>query len=344
MLKLADMKPPTKQPRKLPRTGFYKGIPGFTISDDDLMIKAAEASIYRCWWDFMRLSPVFWYARITGKSIVDAEVARAYELAGDLTLPSFAMWWQRHGRYVFEEAYRPADARVIDLEQLGGHAFYQQSALIEIPLTVTRKKILRDVRRILDQLDHRLNALSVIGNSQAKLKLKSKKFNLNTIENEYWVLIYRILHPTLPLWKLGDRLQLSPTNDVRGRLPSDVAEHYARGYGPFARLQSLTGRNLYKARFARHHVERGSFPNYTKVEHLTTTMPFGSQAHNDFVEATREDATTESVWQQVVRQTHEQDLHFRILRKNQLDRLVIRDASAKARFPQFVAGMIDLTK
>jgi hypothetical protein len=355
MLRLSHMKPPrTPRPASTEarpqastqnglRTGFYKGIPGFTVSDDDLLIAAAEASIYRWWWAFLRLSPVFWYARATGLAIRDAEMARAYELAGDLTQGSFAIWWKRHGRYVFEEAHRPASARVVAIDQPQTHELYQQSIVIEIPLTITRKKILRDIRTILDGVDHRLNALSVIGTSQAKLKLKSKKFNLNTIEHEHSVLVYRILHPGIALWKLGDRLQLAPSNHVRGRVPSDVAAEYGRGQGPFARMQSLTGRYLYKARFARHHAERGSFPNYAKPPSSPIAMPFGSRAHADFIAATSESDVKYSAWQRYVCEEYEKDLHYRIIAKNKLDRFIIRDATARARLPAFVAGQIDLT-
>jgi hypothetical protein len=65
---------------KYQRTGFYKGIPGFTVSSDDLLLEAAEASIYRWWWEFLRLSPAYWYARTTGKPLVVPEMAKAYEV------------------------------------------------------------------------------------------------------------------------------------------------------------------------------------------------------------------------------------------------------------------------
>jgi hypothetical protein len=328
---------------KKPRTGFYKGIPGFTVSSDDLLLEAAEASIYRWWWEFLRLSPVYWYARKTGKSIAISEIARAYEIAGNLQLPHFGVWWKRYGKYAFEEIHRPAKARIINLDRPVEHELYQQSLIVEIPLTITRKKILKDIKELLDSVGHEVNALNVISTTNAKLKLKSKKYSLSTIENEYWVLIYRILNPALQLWKLGDRLQLAPSNHVRGRLPSDVASINSRGHGPFARLQSLTGRHYYKARFARLHAEYGSFPDYTKIEAVNDRLPFGEKAHKDYLATTRESESEDSAWQQYIRQEYEQSLYFEIMRRNRLDRLIIRDASAKERFPRFVSGEIDLT-
>jgi hypothetical protein len=187
-----------------------------------------------------------------------------------------------------------------------------------------------------------MNSLSVVGESRATLRLKTKKFSLPTIENEYWVLIYRILYPTIPLWKLGDRLQLAPNNLVRGYERAQLATRFSRSLGPFARLQSLTGRYFYKARFARHHVELGSFPNYTKVDSNDLVMPFGEKEHKDYLAATDENSTVDSPWQQHIRQEYEKDLHYLIMRKNRLDRLVIRDPEIKKQFPKFVLGEVDL--
>ncbi len=324
-------------------TGFYKGIPGFTVSSDDLLLEAAEASIYRKWWEFLRLSPVYWYARTTGKRIAIPEIAKAYEVAGDLELAHFGVWWKRYGKYAFEELHRPASARIIDLTKPIDHELYQKGVIVEIPLTATRKKILKDIKRLLDSVGHQVNALNVVTETKAKLKLKSKKFSLATIDNEHWVLTYRILHPNLQLWKLGDRLQLAPSNRVRGRLPSDIASVKYEKTSPFERLQSLTGRYYYKARFARLHAEHGSFPDYTKVDAANDRLPFGKKEHREYLAATSESTLEESPWQQYIRAEHEQSLHFEIMRRNRMDRLVIRDASAKERFPRFVAGEIDLT-
>lgn len=327
---------------KFHRSRFYKGIPGFTVSSDDLLLTAAEASIYRWWWEFMRLSPVFWYARTTGLEPVIPEIAGAYAAAGKLSWPSFATWWDKHGKYVFEETNRPASARLVDIDGRAEHELYQKSILVEIPLTITNKKIIRDIKQILAGVEHQMTATTVIGQSNAALRLKSKKYNLTTIENEFWVLVYRILHPKIPLWKIGDRLQIAPNNRVRGLEPADVAAEYSRGLGPFARLQSLVGRSYYKARFARHNVERGSFPNYSKVADDPKLMPFGERHHADFLAATDETSLQNSPWQQYIREEHERDLHYRIMQANRLDRLVIRDSTVKAKIPAFVAGDVDL--
>ena len=330
------------------RSRFYKGIPGFTVSSDDGLLKAADASIYKWWWTFMRLSPVFWYARQTGLSPVIPEMAETLEKVGDLSVPNFGLWWNKHGKYLFEEAKRPAKLRLINVDEPVEHELYQKSIVVEIPLTITSKKIVNDLRALLKDIEHSVSGRNVIQQSNATLKLKSKKFNLTTIEHEYWVLIYKILHPDIPVWKIGDRLQLAPNNVVRGVDPRAVAGSFSRGRGPFATLQSLTGRSLYKARFARHHVEHGSFPNYSRVPEVENIQPFGAKHHKEFMAATYEDSATlsqnhasDSPWQQHLRAEYEKSLHYEILTANRMNQRFISDRKFKQQFPEFVSGQLD---
>jgi hypothetical protein len=335
---------------KYQRTGFYKGIPGFSVTNDDGLIAAPESSIYKHWWNMMRLSPVYWYARKSGIAPVISEIADGYEKAGNLRLLSFEIWWEKHGKYVFEEAKRPAKVRLVDIDEPKEHELYQKSILVEIPLTVTSKKIIRDIKELLREIEHDVTGRNVITLSDAQLKLKSKKFNLTTIEHEHWVLIYRILYPEISVWKIGDRLQLAPNNKVRDLDLKGLNASFTRGKGPVANLQSLTGRNLYKARFSRYHVERGSFPNYTRALDLNTAQPFGSKHHKEFLEATNETNRDESgnlvrssPWQQHIKADYEKDLLHRILRVNHHDRQYISDPKFKAQYENFIAGKIDLT-
>ncbi len=294
----------------------------------------------------MRLSPVFWYAKQTGIAPTDSVIAENYEKAGNLNWPNFKTWWNRYGKYVFEEAKRPANVRLVDVDKPVEHELYQQSILVEIPLTITSKKIIKDLKALLREIEHEVSGSNVIKLSNATLKLKSKKFNLTTLENEYWVLVYRILHPHIQIWKIGDRLQLAPNNKVRGLDPGI----FTRSKGPFATLQSLTGRNLYKARFARHHVERGSFPNYSRVYELAHVMPFGEKHHKEFLAATNETSTVEddlvdsmSPWQKYIRKEHGEDLMYRIIKANGHDRQFITDTRIKLRYDAFIEGKTDLT-
>ena len=252
-----------------PRSRFYKGLTGFTASTEEEIYEIADNSIYRWWWEFMRLSPIFWYAAKTGHQPVKDSMAKAYQSAGNLRLISFTGW------------------------------------------------------------------------CESMLKLHSKKYHSAAIENEYWVLLYRILYPKTPLWKIGDRLQINPTNRVRGLNPREVSDEYYRGRGPIAKMQSVVGRCYYKARFARYHAEHGSFPNYTKVDEELDFKPFGAEIHPDFLAATDESTAKDSAWQKHIRRLYEEKLHDQILHKNNITGLLVTELKASGRLKQFTSGEID---
>jgi len=330
------------------RTGFYKGIPGFTVSSDDGLIEAAEASIYKQWWQLLRLSPVYWYARETGIAPVIPDIAANHFIAGDLSTPNFRIWWERNGKFLFEEVNRPASVRLINIDEPGQNELYQKSVVVEIPLTITSKKIMSDIKKILREIEHDISGSNVIKLSSASLKLKSKKFNQTTIEHEFWVLLYRILHPDISVWKIGDRLQLAPNNHVRNIDLRAMNANFSSVSSPVAKLQSITGRNLYKARFSRYHVERGSFPNYTRVADLDSVQPFGPEHHKDFLFATNETNRDEkgnripdSPWQKYLREEYEKPLLYRILQANRHDRRYIQEKGFKEKYNDFIAGLID---
>ena len=324
-----------------PRSRFYKGLTGFTAGTEEEIYERADNSIYRWWWEFMRLSPIFWYAGKTGHQPIKDSMAKTYQSAGNLKLISFTGWWDQFGKYIFEEPQRPRPARKVDIEQLHQHKLYKKSILVEIPLTATNKKIHSDIKKILKAEGHNLTALSVVQASESMLKLHSKKYHSAAIENEYWVLLYRILYPKTPLWKIGDRLQINPTNRVRGLNPREVSDEYYRGRGPIAKMQSVVGRCYYKARFARYHAEHGSFPNYTKVDEELDFKPFGAVIHPDFLAATDESTAKDSAWQKHIRRLYEEKLHDQILHKNNITGLLVTELKASGRLKQFTSGEID---
>lgn len=323
------------------RSGFYKGLTGFNARTEEEIYEIADDSIYRWWWEFIRLSPIFWYAEKTGHQSVSNEIVRAYKSTGNLKLNSFYDWWYQFGKYAFEEPQRPKPARKVDIEQLHLHRLYQNSILVEIPLTATNKKIHSDIKKILKAEGHNLTGLSVLETSESMLRLHSKKYHLAALKNEYWIMLYRILYPKIQLWKIGDRLQINPANRVRGLKPREVSEIFARGRGPIAKMQSIVGRCYYKARFARYHAERGSFPNYTKVDESLDFMPFGAELHPHFLATTDESTTQDSPWQKYVRGLYEESLHDQILKKNNIKGLLITELKASGRLKRFVSGDID---
>jgi hypothetical protein len=317
---------------------FYKGLQGFTRQRDDLLLLDAESSVYYWWWAFMRLSPVFWYANQTGLAPKDASTAKTYELAGDLKRGSFGAWWQETGRRVFAEAKRPAQVRFINVDEIEAHVLYEKSMVIEVPLTISRATLLKQFKKILAD-KHEGRSLDVAATSQALFKLHTKRFNVRTLEIEYWVLIYKLLHKDIAIWRIGDRLQIAPSLRVRGVQRDHVAVR--KGSSAFDKLHSLTGRYLYKAKFTQLHAEQGSFPNATKIE--TLSMPFGAEHDSDYRAATGQLIGGESAWHDWLKKEFAFDLRAQIFKRNHIENnMRMLDAKTRRLMTTFIDGTGDV--
>lgn len=281
----------------------------------------------------MRLSPVFWFAKHSGHLPTNPQVAETFKRIGDLEAP-FHIWWRNTGRYLFAEAKRPAKVERLELDTLHDHTFREGALLLEIPLSIRKETILKQIKRLLSD-EHEGRHLDLAATSTAPLKLHTKRYQLRTLENEYWVLLYKTLYPDIAIWQIGDRLRIAPHLRVRG----------AQRQGNervFANMNSLTGRYLYKARFSLANVELGIFPNADDPK-LDDQMPFGKKLHKDYLAATSLDYENPSPWQQWLIDTQWDELKNLIVRKNRLvDAVRIPDSVTAKRFPEFVAGKTDL--
>lgn len=315
---------------------FFKGILGFTRADDDVLAKEADNSIYRWWWEFMRLSPVFWYARTRCIDPVDPKIAETYSLVGDLTDDTFYKWWNTTGRYSFAEAKRPNKVEVLDLNNLEQHPFKEKAFYLEIPLTIRRETILKQIKEKLDEY-HDGRYMDLAATSTAKLKLFTKRYRLRTIELEYWVLLYRMLYPKIEMWRIGDRLQISPHLRIRGL-------HGWEESPLFSRLSSITGRYLYKAKFSLNNLAYGNFPNTTKLNFGEDFIPFGEHHHSDYLKATELDTKEyKSDFYLWLEKEYGNILKNEIIRRNHLETLYrMPDGKVRKRVPKFISGESDL--
>lgn len=312
---------------------FFKGFNGFTRASDELEYKEAWDSAYYWWWRFMRLSPVFWFANQTGHMPVLPEMVEAFRQVGNLD-QNFVVWWRETGRFLFSEAKRPAKVQKLDLDTLQEHEFCEGALLLEIPLSIRKETIIKQVRLLLEDV-HEGRSLDLAATSTAQLKLHTKRYRLRTLETEYWVLLYKILFPEASIWQIGDRLRIAPQLRVRG---------VERGANErmFANMNSLVGRYLYKARFTLGNVELGIFPNADDPNLDEDLMPFGAGLHAQYAQATKSDGKSLSAWQEWLMANEWPELKRLIVRKNRLaDSMRMPDSVASKRFSDFVAGRTD---
>jgi len=322
-------------------TGFYKGLSGFSRPNQQQVYEAAEDSVYRWWWQFLRLSPVFWYAQHTGHTPTDPQLAEIYQQAGDLTKGSFMAWWQRTGRHVFEEARRPHSLRLVDVDNISHHELYPegQSIVLEVPLNISTRTLVMQFKRELAK-HHEGRSLDVLAQSTAHWQLYTKRKNLKPLESQWWVLLYRLLYPKIAVWRIGDRLQISP--GLRAR-DIEHTRYYKGEATPRDRLQAITGRYLYKAQRTLSNAELGNrFPNSTPCS--AVAMPYGKQRHSDYLAATvgTEVGNEHTAWQQWLHTEFHEDLVSRIKFKNRFTGIAAADMKFIQRFPAFVAGTSDL--
>ena len=302
---------------------FLKGLPGFTRRDNLITEEEARATAYYWWWLFMRLSPVFWYATKSGRRPSDPLVANTLKKIGNIFETDFYDWWEGTGKLVFSEAVHPAELRLIDLEQRERIELYEKSVIVEIPLTIRKETIVKQLKELLAMPQdgglplHAGRALNVAKTSTAELRLHTKRFNPITLKREYFVMIYRLLYPDVKIWCIGDRLQLSPAHKVRGKSRYDFV---SRRNNPFSLLHSLTGRYLYKAERAILNAERGSFPNFDKVLLPADHLPFGKKFNKEYQAAIGNTNGELSPWSMWLHDEFDSDLMEHIAGVNGFER------------------------
>ena len=315
---------------------FYKGISGFTREHDEDYGWDAAKGVYGWWWSYLRLSPVFWFARSTGIAPRNSQLAKVIEQAGDLSERNFNKWWTATGSQLYVEETRPRQVRLVDEENLDDFIFYPKgkSIVIEIPLTISQGTINKKIHEIL-VAHHAGRSLDVMEHSTAKWALHTKRFDLTTIEREYWTLLYRTLYPDISAWRIGDRLKLAPGLNLR-----DIDRwKFNRKSSPMDRMSSTIGRYLYKANWTLWNAELGTFPNATKATPIEE--PFGSKLNGEFLEATGKRIDMSSPWQEWIHKEYHENLVQRIRQKNHIAGMSSVTPKLIQTLPKFIAGETD---
>lgn len=316
---------------------FFKGLPNFTSPNNEMEVAEARKSIYFWWWQFARLSPVLWYANQKGLCPIDPAIAKVKEGFGDIWTLPFGAWWKRKGSKLFAESKRPERVTVLDLLSLHEHPFSAEKMYVEVPLNIRQKTIISQFKKALADI-HEGRGLNLAEHSNANFKLHTKRYRLPTIEREYWVLLYKLLHPNIEIWRIGDRLQIAPQHrvrDITGGIQTQARNS----------LNSVTGRYYYKARFTLLNLERDSFPNYESIDISTRIQPFGAKHQVAFREATENTGKNErSAWAQWLQDEYAQDLYNEVISMVPHLAYNIRrpESNARNRIDAFIVGSSDL--
>lgn len=149
---------------------LFKGMRRIRYRNDDLLLADAFRSPYRWWWAYLRLSKDYWWVCQRGGLTDDQRLRGMYRDFGKVYEMTFEQWWWRRGKFLFQEQVAlPSVRRLSRLElelsrPLGNHL------LLEIPLNMTERSIIKQVRDHLRQEpDREVRRISTAKRSLARL-------------------------------------------------------------------------------------------------------------------------------------------------------------------------------
>lgn len=288
-------------------------------------LSALQDSVYREWFEFARLSPILWCANKHKLRIQVQKIKEVSNDFGDVWRVNFRNWASVKARELFPEQ-TPYD-RIEILEHLDQMAFIPtpQKFAITVPMTIRRQTLMAQFRKLLEKhhLGRKLDVLKV--SHTAKYKIHTRQYRKKVLENERLVLVYRWIFPNTPMWVIADRLQLSPSNKVRDESFSTRAILTKN----FARLNSIGGRHLYKAKRRVMNLELGSFPNASSLDE-PNLMPFAKSRQDEFISLTQGNKGTEKTkWRKWLEKNYFPILQQVMLDRNRVKTLMLTEKQIK---------------
>jgi hypothetical protein len=263
-----------------------------------------RASVYFWCWSYMRLSPALMYARVRGVEPRDPALAKVLINAGDLSRSSFDVWWRRCGMAAFAELTPISRVQVVPEGRRPRGPPADDSAHrtlhLEVPLTIRPRTIVRQVKALLKEAGH-VGQFDPAPFSTAPFPLYTLRYRVENIERRYWVLVYRLLYPEVPVWMIGARLGLMPAHMIYGGRGSGSPTVQRR----IDSLQSITGRHLYKSRYMLTHLEHGDFPRDNPIKpQQDWSAHFGQEHAADYQLFVEGNGNAESEWIRRLKRTH----------------------------------------
>ena len=159
-----------------------------------------------------RKSPAYWWYRCLlandeyeyccrhgGKG----EMSALYADFGDVFELSFPQWWMRHGRKLFTEIKPFKKTQIIEsTEQLQNTRLSKDKLIIEIPLTLRKQTVIRQIGRIL-KAEYENRVVDVMQVSTARRKIVKSKMRMSTVEQLLKVKAVRDANPRMTLNEVG---------------------------------------------------------------------------------------------------------------------------------------------
>jgi len=199
----------------------FKGMRRFRYRRDELLLNDAERSPYYWWWAYLRLSKDYWWVCQRKGVADDPRLRSMYSDFGKVYELTFKQWWNRRGVDLFNEQVALPVVRQLNPQDLQLSNKLARHLLVEIPINLTEKTIISQVRKLLRQHPER----EVRRESSAQRKLaKLIGIRQDVIESAYavWRVHYesrdgRVVEKigqaqgTMSLYQIGKELRLVRT-------------------------------------------------------------------------------------------------------------------------------------
>ena len=203
---------------------IFKGMRQLRYKRNDDMLRDALRSPYYWWWAFLRLSKDFWWVCQRRGAVDDLRLKGMYRDFGNVYELTFEEWFLRRGKRLLSEQLALPSVRKLSPANLELSRPLGQHLILEIPLNMTEKSIISQVRKQLR--NHPEREVERISTAKRKLA-KLIGIRQDVIESAYavWKLHYesrdgRVVekvgqaHGTKSLYQIGKELRL-----VRSCLP-----------------------------------------------------------------------------------------------------------------------------
>lgn len=129
----------------------FKGMRRYRYRNDEASVEDAKRSPYYWWWAYLRLSKDYWLI-CTRKGVAeDARLKSMYRDFGDVFANTFEEWWRRRGAGLFSERLALPKVREVQREQMALSRDTESTVLLEVPLNMTERTLIRQIREILRQ-------------------------------------------------------------------------------------------------------------------------------------------------------------------------------------------------
>ena len=146
---------------------FFKGMPRIRYWRNESLINDALKSPYYWWWAYLRLSKDYWWVCQRRGIADDARLKAMYRDFGRVYEMTFEEWWEYKGVKLFSEQVALPKVRELDGRDIQLSKEVNNFLVLEIPVNLTERTIIKQVREQLRQHPHR----EVIRSSSAKRQL-----------------------------------------------------------------------------------------------------------------------------------------------------------------------------